>query len=307
MVSNEVKGTVLVLMTAVISGVSIVVNKFFVVRMNPALFTAVRALLIGLVFLFISLYKNKFRFRGFKKASWKHLIAIGVIGGGIAFLSFFTGLKSTTAGRAAFLHKTLPLYSTFLAFVFLKEKITRKLFVAMLLMLFGTYVMECGKIGTGMKAGDLLVIIATVLWAVENTIAKRVMTQNETNWVVTFSRMFFGSIVLFSMMFILGKSYLLLSLSYNQLVYIGVSTLFLTGYVLTWYWGLRYINLSKASTVLLISPTISLSLGYHWLGETVLIPQLFGSIIILVGAYLVLKVKSERRVMADEALPNSLA
>jgi drug/metabolite transporter (DMT)-like permease len=306
MVSNEMKGTVLVILTALISGFSIVVNKFFIVSINPVAFTAVRALFIGVIFFFISLYKSKFRKRDFKRVPWRHLLAIGVIGGGIAFLLFFTGLKNTTSGRAAFLHKTLPLFSTFLAFVFLKEKITKKLFGAMVLMLLGIFVIESGNIGYQMKAGDLLILTATSLWAIENTIAKNVMLHNETNWVVTFSRMFFGSLVLFSIMFMLGKTHHLLSLTYEQLVYIGISTLFLAGYVLTWYWGLRFINLSKASTILLLSPVISLTLGHYWLGESVLFFQTIGSLFILIGAYLVIQIKSERRVMADEMLPNSL-
>jgi drug/metabolite transporter (DMT)-like permease len=306
MATNETKGTLLVLLTALISGFSIVVNKFFVVNIDPILFTAIRALFIGVVFFFISLHKNKFRLRGFKRASWNYLLAIGVIGGGIAFWLFFSGLKMTTAGRAAFLHKTLPLYSTILAFFFLKERIPKKLLIAMMLMIVGVFVMEFDKIGYEIKFGDLLVITATVMWAMENTIAKMVMMYKESNWVVTFSRMFFGSLVLFSILFLMGRWDLLFALTSQQILYIAISTLILTGYVLTWYWGLRFINLSKASTILLISPIISLALGYFLFNESVLLLQLIGSALILVGAYFVLQVKSERSVLAREYLPKSL-
>ncbi len=300
MVSNEIKGTLLVFLTAFISGFAIVVNKFFVVRIDPVLFTAIRALFIGLAFFIISMIQNKFKLKRFKRVSWSYLLAIGIIGGGIAFLLFFTGLKMTMAGRAAFLHKTLPLYSTALAFLFLKEKITKKLLLAMLIMLLGIYLMESDKIGYDIKFGDFLVIGATVLWAVENTIAKKAMLQKETNWVVTFSRMFFGSLVLFSILFLMGKGELLTTLTSQHILYITISTLILTGYVLTWYWGLKYINLSKATTILLISPIISLVLGYYWLNESVLLLQLAGSALILIGAYLITQVKSERRVMSIE-------
>ncbi len=293
----ELKGTFLVLLTAFISGFAIVINRFFVIKIDPVLFTAVRALFIGLVFFMISIAQNNFKLKGFHRVSWKYLLAIGVIGGGVAFLMFFTGLKMTTSGRAAFLHKTLPLYSTVLAFLFLKERITKKLILAMLIMLFGIYLMESDNISFEIKLGDFLVIAATILWAVENTIAKKVMLQRETNWVVTFSRMFFGSLVLFSILYLVGKGELLLSLTTQQMLYIAISTLILTGYVLTWYWGLRYINLSKASTMLLISPIISLVLGYYWLGESVLLLQLAGSALILIGAYLTVRVKSEKLII----------
>lgn len=293
---NEIRGTLLILLTAFISGIAIVINKFFVVRIDPLLFTALRALFIGLIFLGISFYISQSGKKKFNKASWKSLIFIGIIGGGFAFWLFFTGLRLTTAGRAAFLHKTLPIYATILAIIFLKEKIGKKQLIAMIVMLLGLFLMELTKISSEIRVGDMLVLSATVLWAVENTISKKVMLEKESNWVVTFSRMFFGSLVLFAIIFILGKSDLLFSLTFQQILYIVISGSFLLLYVLTWYWGLKYINLSKASTILLIAPVISLVLGVVWLNEQVFALQLVGSVLILAGAFVITRVKSERGV-----------
>jgi len=293
---NEFFGTALVFLTAFISGLAIVINKFFVVKIDPLLFTAIRAFFIGLIFLGVSLFVSGFDVRRFKKVSWKPLLLIGIIGGGFAFWLFFAGLKMTMAGRAAFLHKTLPIYAGILAFVFLKEKITKKQLIAMGLMLLGLFLMQLDKIGTEIRIGDLLVLAATFLWAVENTISKKVMLEKESNWVVTFSRMFFGSLLLFSIIFLTGKAGMLLSLSLQQIIYIIISAAFLFLYVLTWYWGLRYINLSKASTILLLAPVISLILGAVWLNEQIFMLQLFGSALILAGAYIITRIKSERRI-----------
>jgi drug/metabolite transporter (DMT)-like permease len=84
-----------------------------------------------------------------------------------------------------------------------------------------------------------------------------------------------------------------LSLSLQQMANIGISTLVLFGYVLFWYWSLKMINVSKASILLLISPVISLAVGALILSEPVPILQLVGSAIILIGAYVVSKVRSE--------------
>jgi drug/metabolite transporter (DMT)-like permease len=256
--------------------------------------TAVRALFIGIIFLFISLYFSKSS-KKFNKVSWKYLVLIGIIGGGIAFWMFFSGLKLTTAGRAAFIHKTLPVYAVVLAFIFLKEKITKKQLIAIGVMLAGLILIEFTNISSEMRIGDLLVLSATILWAIETTLSKKAMLENESNWVVTFSRMFFGAVVLFAIIFLLGKTSLLLTLSPQQLLYIFISGVFLFFYVLTFYWGLKYINLSKASTILLIAPVISLVLGFVWLGEEILILQLIGSALILIGAYFIARTKSERR------------
>jgi drug/metabolite transporter (DMT)-like permease len=291
---KEVFGTLLIIFTAIVSGVAIVVNKFFVVKFDPLIFTALRALFIGIVFLLISLYFSKTTKKKFNKVSWKYLILIGIIGGSFAFWIFFTGLKLTTAGRAAFLHKTLPIYAAIFAYFLLREKITKKQLIAMFVMLLGLIVLEFSTFNPDIQLGDALILIATVLWATENTIAKKLM-ERESNWVITFSRMFFGSLILFGIILLLGKAPLLLQLSLQHWLYIFISGVFLLLYVFTWYWGLKHINLSKASTILLLAPVISLVLGMLWLNEKVFLIQILGSLLILIGALFIVRVKSEKR------------
>jgi len=201
----------------------------------------------------------------------------------------------TLAGRAAFLHKTLPIYAAILAFIFLKEKISKKQLIAMLIMLFGLLLMQLSKLSAEIRMGDMLVLGATVLWAIENVIAKKAMLNKESNWVVVFSRMFFGSIILFAIIFLTGKSDLLFALTAQQILYITISGAMLFLYVLTWYLGLKYINLSKAATILLLAPVISLILGIFFLGESILMLQAIGSLLILIGAFEVVRTKSEQR------------
>ncbi|MBU2576500.1 MAG: DMT family transporter [Nanoarchaeota archaeon] len=293
--SKELWGTILILMTAIISGASIVVNKFFIVSIDPLILTATRALAIGIVFFFISLYISKSTKKKFNKVSWKYLLLIGAFGGSIAFWLFFIGLKMTMAGRAAFIHKTLPIYVAILAFIFLKEKISKKQLIAMFIMLFGLLLMQLSQLSAEIRMGDMLVLGATVLWAIESTIAKKAMMDKESNWVVVFSRMFFGSIILFAIIFLTGKSELLVALTAQQILYITISGALLFLYVLTWYWGLKYINLSKAAIMLLVAPVITLVLGVIFLGETILMLQAIGSLLILIGAFEVIWIKSEKR------------
>lgn len=294
---NEMKGTLFALTTALISGFSIIVNKVFIASIDPTVFTAVRAFIIGIVFFVIALHRKDFQKRA-GKINWFAMLMIGLIGGAVAFLLFFTGLGLTTGGRAAFLHKTLPLYITLLAFLFLKEKITRKQLGALALMFLGTVIIFSTKINpaelwANPSLGDLLVISATFLWAIENIIARGVMLKKESNYIVTFSRMFFGSIFLFLAVFYFSKANVLFMLTQEQIIKIIVSTLFLFGYVFCWYNSIKFINASKASTLLLLAPVVSLILGITFLGEPAPAMQLFGSAMVLVGAYLVSHVKSE--------------
>ena len=295
---DEVKGVLLVLCTALISGLAIPLNKVFVVNMDATVFTAVRALIIGIIFFVLGYRKSNFRYGKLKEMPWKYLLSIAVIGGALAFLFFFTGLKFTTVGRAAFLQKTLPLFVTVLAFLFLDERITKKHLYALITMFFGAIVLYSTQINPAAlwmnpSFGDMLIVIAAFLWAVETIIAKKAMLKGETNYVVSFSRMFFGGLILFGVVLLMGKTDMLFNIGAQNLLNIAVSTIVLFGYVFTWYWGIKLINVSKASAMLLISPVVSLIIGVMFLGEPAPLMQIIGSAIILAGAYLVFKVKSK--------------
>jgi len=284
------KGIIFALLAAVISGFSIIANKIFIVDMEPIAFTAVRAFIIGIIFFVISSYYWKFDFEKFRRISWKYLIAIALIGGAIAFYLFFTGLKLTTGGRAAFIHKTLPIFVVVLSFIFLKEKLNRKETYAFIVMIVGTLVLFIAQIGPDVlwanpTLGDLLILGAAFFWAVETVIAKKVMTREGSNFVVSFARMFFGALFLFAGIIILGKLDSIVNLSLSQWINILISTAILFGYVFCWFYSLKYLKASKASSYLLIAPVISLILGVAVLSEPAPLWQLIGSALILMGAY----------------------
>ena len=294
---KETLGTILAILTAVISGISIPLNKVFVVDVEPAVFTAVRALIIGLIFLAFAGWQSRRSKKPFKKVPWKYLIAIGIIGGGLAFLLFFSGLSLTTSSRAAFLQKTLPIYASVLAFIFLKERVSRRQSLGLLAMLAGTFLLIYGQVDPSQfwmnpQLGDMLVLAATMLWGVENVLAKYALIKDESNLVVSFARMFIGAIFLFAAVLALGKTGTLLSLSPGQSVNVLISTGLLFGYVFCYYWSMKLINVSKASMLLLLAPVITLFIGVYVFGEPLPWLQRIGSVIILAGAFVVAKEKS---------------
>ena len=306
--NKEILGTLLAIITALISGVAIVANKIFIVDMEPAVFTAIRALIIGIGFMIIMLLTGnskkakrktgrKISRKTTRKMTWIYLLSIGIIGGAFAFLLFFSGLKLTTGGNAAFLHKTMPLYIAVLAFIFLKEKITGNHIFAMFLMIIGTLsiymaVIEPSILWLDPSLGNLLVIGATLFWAIETIIAKKVMKDGESNFVVSFARMFIGAIVLFSFIAVTGSIESLLSITQQQILNLSISTAILFAYVFCWYYSIKLISVSKASTLLLLAPVVSMILCTIILGEPITALQLFGSALILAGSYIVIKIRS---------------
>ncbi|HLD77911.1 MAG TPA: DMT family transporter [archaeon] len=294
---KETLGVLLAIAAALVSGVSIPANKVFVSGLDPLVFTAVRAILIGVVFLFLSLRFGRGTVH--VRESWKALAAIAVIGGAAAFFLFFSGLSLTTAGRAAFLQKTLPLFVALLAFVFLKERLSRLHWGALGLMLLGLAGIAFATISpaefwTNPQLGDLLVIGATVLWAVETVISRKAMVDGATSFVVVFARMFFGGAILFGAVLLTKSLAALLALTQAQLASIGISTGLLFLYVLFFYGALKLISAARAATLLLLAPVVSLLISIGVLGEPAPLLQLAGSAAILVGAFLVARSRPEQ-------------
>lgn len=299
---RETYGTLMAVIAAAISGGSIVANKAFVAGIDAALFTSVRSLVIGLAFLALMFYSSGFSTAGLRKqfaaAKWRYLLPIAIVGGAAAFLLFFSGLQLTTAGRAAFIQKTLPIYVAVFAYWFLKEKITMKQTYALIIMLLGAVLIfgsqiDPARLWSDPLTGDLLIAGATVLWAVENTLSRKAMLGGESNLIVSFSRMFIGGLILFGVAGVAGNLGMLAALTAYQWASIGASAAMLFGYVFFWYYSISLINVSKASAILLLAPVVSLGLGVLVLGEPAPAVQLAGSALILAGAYVVSSIKSE--------------
>ncbi len=57
---RELFGVLFVILTAIVSGVSVVANRLFVIKIDPFIFTTIRSFFIGLIFLVISFFCMQF-------------------------------------------------------------------------------------------------------------------------------------------------------------------------------------------------------------------------------------------------------
>ena len=182
------KGINLAIATAVISGVSIFANSFFVSKTDPLTFTIVRNTVVAL---FLTAILAAFGFRqklkNLTKKEWGKLIAIGAIGGGIPFALFFTGLSEIGALNSNIIQKTLFLWVALLAVPLLKERISKIQLVGYVSLFIGMFVVG-GTIRFVSNTGTWLILSATMLWAIENVIAK-VTLKTVSPIIVSWGRM----------------------------------------------------------------------------------------------------------------------
>jgi len=250
------KGYLLVFLTAIISGFSIFINKYGVSVVNPYIYTFLRVLAVA-VFLtaLISLFKDWQKIKKLTKKQWVFLVLIGFVGGSIPFLLFFKGLSQTLAAKSSFIHKTMFVYVALLAHLFLKEKIDRKFLFGGVFLLIGNLIL-LKKFPIEINKGDLLVFLATLLWAIENTISKYALKDLEGR-IVAWGRMFFGVIFIFLFLLPSGQLHLIFNLNLKQIFWVLITAIILFGYVMTWYSGLKLIPVSQATVILLFGSPIT--------------------------------------------------
>jgi drug/metabolite transporter (DMT)-like permease len=185
------------------------------------------------------------------------LLALAIIGGSIPFILFFSGLAEATGPGAAFIHKTLFIWVAALAMVFLGERLGIAQVVAMGVLFAG--VVLVGPAGTP-SAGlaELLILAATLLWAVEVVIARRLLGDEGVSIrLAATSRMALGALVIVGFLVVTGRISAIATFTLDQWAVIGATGMLLLGYVTTWYAALQRAPASLVTTVLVAGAIIT--------------------------------------------------
>lgn len=291
------KALLLIFLTALVSGFAIFINKFGVSGINPYIFAFLKNVLVCSFVISLILFLKEFNnFKKLNKKNWIKLIFIGLFGGSIPFLLFFKGLQLTLASKAAFIHKTMFVYIIILASFFLKEKIKKTLVIGAILLLIGNALML--NFLSSFNLGDLFILIATLFWAVENIISKHTLKELNSRLVI-FGRMFFGSFFIFVFLLITKQFNLIFTLNVPQLSWILLTSALLLLYVITWYTGLKYVNVGVASCVLLLGTFITTLLNYLFLDTTLTLTQAIGMFLLLVGVIVAIGISQIQDIIKD--------
>jgi drug/metabolite transporter (DMT)-like permease len=233
-------GVLLAAGTALISGISVFINGYGVRAWaevsDATTYTTLKnagagAILLGV----LALASRTGRSPGVSqvRANWRGLLLIAFIGGSIPFVLFFEGLALATSRDAAFIHKTLVVWVAILAVVFLRERLGRLHVAALALLVIGQVAISGGVGVFDAGAGELMILAATLFWAVETVVAKRVLASVPALTVAVF-RMVGGVVLLFG--FGLARGALGLSgIGLEHIVWILVTALTLSAYVATWF------------------------------------------------------------------------
>ena len=290
------KGFRLALITAGFSGVAVFLNSLTVKAVgDPLVFTTVKNLGVAVI-LGIILLRQKVDW-GEVRNQWKRLVLIGFIGGSVPFYLFFKGLMIVNPATGALIHKTLIFWVALWALPRLKEKISAKQWLA-LGIIFGSNFIIGGLPKFGWGVGEVMILAATILWAVENIIAKLALKRLSAE-TVSGARMILGSLILLAVTLMSGKMGLILKLNTSQWLMTGVSILMLTGYVMSWYRALKLAPATLVATTLTLATIITNGLSAVFITHSLKIELIYQTILLGIGMWFFVKeARKDERIVA---------
>ena len=196
------------------------------------------------------------------------------------------GMQTISAGMAAVLNYTAPLWTAILAHFTLNERLTRLKCFGIFLAILGLYVLM-GLQGVDDLGAAFIIILGAMVMAVANIIVKLQLNKNNMVQLTTW-QMVFGALVLvgYSSIFPQGEINWCLS-AVLCVIYNGALASALAFFL--WNYVLTHIEASSAAIATLVAPIVGVLGGVFILGEPFTAQIVLGMALIFAGILIVVR------------------
>ena len=270
--------------------------KIALEELSPVNLTIMRLLVVCIVFLILLIAKPN-KFSKIQKKDVIPIFLLGFLGIVVYHLGLNYGEQYISASAASVIIATIPIFVVILAAIFLKEKITLKIVLGVLLSLVGVVVISTvGRSDTLLEvkyiSGALAVILAAALGA-GYTVAGKKMLQRYSALSLTVYVCLLGSLGLIPFISSsLFEEVAAMSLTgWSVVIFLGVFPTVI-GYVL-WYVALEIKSASEISVYLYFVPVLSTIISYILFRDEITWLFIFGGALVILGLHVVNKQSSK--------------
>ncbi|PIJ99186.1 DMT family transporter [Lysinibacillus sphaericus] len=232
------------------------------------------------------------------KQSWKIakkdrllIFVVGLIGNTISIVTQEMGTMLSTAQMGAIITATTPAFMVVFARVILKENITPKKGLSIILATIGVgVIVGHGGINLTQQLGGLYLLLAALTWALMSVLVKKVPSHYSQIVVTTYSSLI--AVILLTPFVIprlkdLNLSVVLQPTISGGLLYLGIVST--AGGFLLWNKGLQLMNASSGGLFFFLQPVVGTILGWLLLGEAIGLSFWLGSLFIFSGVFMVIR------------------
>ena len=286
-----------IILTTVAWASSLVFAKIvYVDCITPVLFVALRyTLAVPALFAASLLARKKTSGSASVRPYWKPLLAVGVTGPFLSQVLQYIGLSLTAASETLLLLNLSPVFAVLLAAPVLGERITTYKATGVILAVLGTALIVLGGapldpvLGLGRLFGDSIIIMSTLLFAVNGIIGKMTVASVDAINVTLYST---ASVVpfLWISVFAFEDIGVVLRVSPSTWLIVGWVAVVNTAMAFVLYYeSMRYIEASKVQIALNLIAVWGVLMSVTILGEPTFLGQLVGGALTITGVALAQK------------------
>ena len=217
-----------------------------------------------------------------ERSGLKKAFLMGLFGTALAYLAYSFGARMSTAINAALITRSEVLFSFFLSWLFLGEKITRRLIGYSAAILAGLVVVILQGRSMELHLGDFLLLLVPLFWQLGHVIAKKLPYSPPT---IAALRNTFGFLLLLPLAVATGLEFSRFVIAEGLVIAVGQ---------LVWYRSIKLINLSKATAIITPAPAVAIGLSIM-LGESFTLYHAVGFTLITLGTLGAVRTESELR------------
>ena len=228
-----------------------------------------------------------------ERKDWGLLLTIALSGAVAAPVLYFFGLEQTTASDTALLANGEIIFSVLLALLFFKEKLKRVGYLAVAMVLIGVIIVTTNLQFSSssfdlINTGNVLVVAATVFWALDNNLSKVASKRIDVARIVQLKSII-GGVILLLLVLALQIPINIDPVHIPNVVLLGTAGFGISIYL--FIHGLKRIGTVKTIMIFSTSAVFGLIFASIFLGETISPYQILAIVIMLAGLYLLQKNK----------------
>ena len=304
MSKERIKSYILLLIVAAIWGIAGPVIKYTLPDFPPMIFLTYRFFISSILMIPIVLVLKP-KFPRSKREIFMLTVA-GLMGSSINFGLTFYGFDMTTVLDVTVIGNTGPIFVVAAGAIFLKEKVTKREIVGILITFLGTLIVvaeplfKYGLFNLESLYGNILIVIANITWVVYIVISKKEL-HHKIDILLMTTYMFvlgFFSTLPFALIQTNGIVNLLILVSTAPFIaHLGVWYMAVLSGSLAYFLyqeGQKKIEVSEATLFGYLSPLFAAPLAVFWLKEKVTLPFIIGTTVIIAGVFVAEYRKSTR-------------
>lgn len=281
-------GNASAILAASLFGAAVVATRVAVQEIPPLSLAVIR-FAQGALILYLCLFIGARDLLKVKSGDLPFLIFLGAILFAIFPVTFNVGIKYTQASRAALMMSTMPLWSALLARILVKERLTLRQIIGIVITLAGVGVVISekgsfwGQGNTLEFLGDALMLLTAFCAALYGVLAKKMLARYSAITVITYA-MIFGTILLSPTLFFENPWQTLAQIDKKLIsivLFLGVLGGAL-GFFL-WTYALTRLSPTQVAVYANANPMVAIILGIVLLGESLSPVFIIGLVILVVG------------------------